>query len=94
MTILFQSPHEDSFPSDATRKRLIGLPMCSRFNPLTRIRSLLTDLFDAGFGTKTGKFQSPHEDSFPSDVPREFPAGTEVKHIGNVSIPSRGFVPF
>ena len=41
--IMFQSPIEDSFFSDGTNARRLHRPHDHRFNPLSRIRSSLTD---------------------------------------------------
>ena len=65
----FQSPHEDSFSPD----RFNGIRFADSwrvcFNPLTRIRSLLTSRLPSGSQTlPLASFQSPHEDSFSPDA--------------------------
>ena len=67
---MFQSPHEDSFFSDERVANWYLVRKQEGFNPLTRIRSSLTDVVIA-FAGGPGTFQSPHEDSFFSDTRHE-----------------------
>ena len=92
LTDKFQSPHGDSFFSDATVLVTGGRQYNHGFNPLTGIRSFLTKRvkgwigsLESGFNPLTGirSFLTQHESIRPS------------AYTGRtVSIPSRGFVLF
>ncbi len=64
----------------------LTIPFNVRFNPLAGIRSSLTAMVIANFPYYFGVFQSPHEDSFFSDLRIGLCRDGEK----NVSIPSQG----
>ena len=64
----------------------LTIPSNVRLNPLAGIRSSLTAMVIANFPYYFGVFQSPHEDSFFSDLRIELCRDGEK----NVSIPSQG----
>ena len=76
-----------SFLTKPDRRGLAADP--HGFNPLTGIRSFLTERKRFN-GRLFCVFQSPHGDSFFSDLI----SWIRMLRIGSVSIPSRGFVLF